>query len=68
MKTTCSPMEATNYEIKALGTMHAQHFFIERDVWERSIYDNCRFDIGDFWNVRVNLLKKESTSLNCNNV
>ena len=28
--------------------MHAQHLFIERDVWERSIYDNCRFDIGDF--------------------
>ena len=28
--------------------MHAQHFFIERDVWERSIYDNFRFDIRDF--------------------
>ena len=33
--------------------MHAQHFFIERDVWERSVYDNCRFDIGDFRATRL---------------
>ena len=33
--------------------MHAQHLFMERDVWERSIYDNCRFDIGDFRATRL---------------
>ena len=36
---------------EALGTMHAQHFLIAER--ERSIYDNCCFDIGNFRAIRL---------------